>query len=94
MFVVLSTISKSKPGVWTTLLINMNGLLFISTPVFTLLYNEVTIPLLSDSVNCVPAIPVNSKDMSSKITFLSFSSKGSNFLENNLPENEEAVCNP
>ena len=42
----------------------------------------------------MPAIPVNSKEISSKITFLSFSSKGSNFLENNLPENEELVSNP
>ena len=61
---------------------------------FTSLYKAVTIPLFSLSVNCVPAMPVNSREISSKITFLSFSSKGSNFLENNLPENEEAVSNP
>ena len=53
-----------------------------------------TTPVFSVSVNCVPAIPVNSNEISSKITFLSLGSNESNFLENNLPENEELVCNP
>ena len=72
----------------------MNGLLLISTPVLTLLYKAVVIPLFSVTVNCVPAIPVNSKDISSRITLVSFASNGSNFLENNLPEKEELVSNP
>ena len=72
----------------------MNGLLLISTPVFTLLYKAVTTPKFSDRSNCVPATPVKSKDISSRITLLSSGSNGSNFLENNLPAKEELVCNP
>ena len=51
-------------------------------------------PVFSDNENCVPAIPVNSSEISSSITFLSLGSNESNCLENNLPENEELVCNP
>ena len=66
----------------------------MSTPVFTLLYKEVTTPRFSDKSNCVPATPVNSREISSRITFLSLGLNGSNFLENNLPEKEELVFNP
>ena len=37
---------------------------------------------------------MKSNDISSNITFLSFSSNGSNFLENSLPENDDPVSNP
>ena len=42
----------------------------------------------------MPATPVNSSAISSRITFLSLGSNGSSFLENNLPAKEELVCNP
>ena len=66
----------------------------MSTPVLTLLYRAVTTPRFSDKSNCVPATPVNSSAISSRITFLSLGSNGSSFLENNLPAKEELVCNP
>ena len=85
---------KSKFGVWTILLIRINGLLLISTPWLTLLYSEVTTPRFSVTLKLVPAIPVNSKEISSRTKFLSSGSNGSNFLENNLPLKVDPVSKP
>ena len=75
-------------------------MLLISTPeeLPVILLVSVNIPdttFPSDfKINSVAAIPVNWLEISSKIIFTSFGTKGSTRLENDLPEKDEFTSNP
>lgn len=70
------------------------GLLLISTPLLTSLKSDVVVFPFTLTVNSVAAIPVNDREISSKITFLSCGLDGSNCLDKNLPVNMDPVCRP